>query len=364
MVTATFIADGYLVYATVQGLLYIHMLPTYDVMCQYLIDSGIQSLCYVGEGKFLVGGSGHYLYLWSNLYLWSIKGAPESNPEGKIESHIDGTKFICYIEGSFFTSGGDNVIHKGSVSPFAVELKSQSLKSPVKALMTTKSVKGEGDPTVLLYAGLENGCIKVFDAQLRSMFMTEPLDGAILSLQLNRQKDVVLGMTVDGEIHMYETSTLSFISTQSIFHITQDHLLTVFFIEKLQLLVAVERRTIKFYKAASCSLIDEWFYMFKSDIRLAAKSDDDRFLILGDGDGKLCLFDLQKPIEQRFALGVPSHRPEYGIHFILYTTGLSEQQQVITCSAEREMKIWTREGGKFLKKFNLAAVASMQLFDP
>ncbi len=354
-VVAMFSCDSYLVYATGRGLLYIHLVPTYELLYQFLIDSGILSLCYLKDGHFLVGGANQF------LYMWTIKGQAEKNPEGKIECHAEGTRLIAYNgSGVFFTAGSDNAIYRGTIEPFAIDRKGQPGKVPINTLEICKTAKGEAPATGIVLAGLANGVISVYDSSLNLLNTVTQNEGSIISLNSMNTKESFLSGSSDGEINIFDTATFVATSTLTIFHITQEDIIAVLLFEKQSLLIGVEKHCIRIYKPNSCSLLDEWLYIFKADIRTAVKSSDETSLLLGDSEGKLCVFDMARPAEQRFALGIPSHRAEYGISFILFTTGgMGHHQHLITCSAEREVKVWSRDSCKFIKKYNLAAVASM-----
>jgi len=354
-ITAVFMTPEYLVYATEQGLLFIHSIKTFLLVYQYLLDSGILSLCYAKDGKFLVGTR------ISSIYLWSIKGTPEKNPEAKIEGHMDGTKKIVCVDGNvFFSIGFDNSLVKGFVEPLNLDKRISLGKQRVRQIEATKFKKEDKTESIIVILGFDNGHVKIFDDNLNLLSTLTNFENPIVSLQALKAKEHFMSVSTDGEINIYNDNARELLTSLSIFHINQEELREVFLYEKTNLLVSIEKNNIRIYKPGSCSLLDDWIYLFKTDIKIAVKSSDDSYLIICDNDCRLCIFDMLKPVEQRFALGIPSHRHEYGISFILSTISTQEMHaHLITCSGEREVKVWTRDSCKFVKKFNLSAVASI-----
>lgn len=354
-VIALFSCDGYLVYATSRGLLHIHLVPTYELAYQYLIDTGVLSLCYIREGHFLLGGAGPY------IYMWTVKGAAENNPVGRIDSHSEGTKKIVYdpTGGAFYSVGGDNAINRGTIEPFTVEVRGQPGKVPVNSL-EIQAGKSQKPGDVLVLAGLANGTILVHDATLGLLRTISQSESSIITLNSMRTKDAFLSGSADGEINVFSATTLQPTAAMTVFHITQEDIVAALLCERFSLLIVVERRCIRIHQLASCAFLDEWLYIFKADIRTAAVSKDEASLLVGDAEGKLCVFDLTKPVEQRFALSVPSHRAECSIGFILHTSGSGDKlHHLITCSGERELKVWSRDTCKFIRKYNLTSIASI-----
>lgn len=354
-VTVMMLKENYLIFATSIGMLYIYLLPTYELLYEYFLNFEVISLAYLKEGKFLLGGKN------SMIFLWSAKATPDKNPEEKIEGHIDSTNIIIAVADKFFSTGKDSIILKGSLSPLRIEKKSEVFPKEIISLVASKNSKVSGVNSILLFAGFTKSIIKILTIELEVLSTIEPNLANIISLQIINQNDQeqLMCSSSDGEVSFFDSNTFALLGELSLFHINQGNIFTVIFVAKHSIVICVEKRVIRFYKPSSGLLIDEWLYILKADIILAVVSDDERFLLVSDCDCKLCVFDMQKPIEQRFALGIPSHRPDYGINFILYTIGPGEQQ-LITCSGEREIKIWTRDTCKFIKKFSLSAIASIQ----
>lgn len=344
-VTAVFFEENYLVFSTSLNMLWIFSAPSFELISQSYVKNGIMSLCYSQNGEFLLGESLNSIQLWSAF--------DKNNPKCVIEGHLDGTKLITYYDGNFFSIGGDNLILKGSITPFAITKKSSAFKSEIQNLLILKT------EIPALFVVLNGGEIQMLDFEFNQLKNIDLGLTHLLSVKIvkeNNQYQLMCSST-DGTIKFYDCSTLTQSNSYSVFRINQGKLLFVLY--ACSYIISIEKRKIRFFKLDSPFTIDEWHYLFKSDINIAKISQNGKYLIIADTNRKIIMFDLEKPVEQRFALDIPSHRPEIGINFILYSQGLTDQKPILlTCSSEREIKIWTRSTCKFIKKFDISTVAS------
>lgn len=354
---AAFSTDAHFVYATEQGLMCIHSLSTHELLSQYFFASGVLVLCHAKDDMFLVGGKS------DPVFLWRIAGDPARNPGNKLKEHISGAHKIACVNDTFFVVGNNNALYKGTLEPFKIVAKNSLLKAKITNLEAIRVKGGSSeDGRVLVLVGVVTGSIAVLDSDLKEVVCTIEGEKELISIcSLRKHEESFASITIDNEISIYDASTLALKKSFSIFRVNQDELKQVFILEEAQVIVSVERRVIRSYKLKKHELIDEWLYMFKADIVLAAKSLDGRRLLVGDRDGRLCVFRLQGELQQRHALCVPSHKKGLNINFILATSSdLDICSYLITCSQEREVKVWSRDSCKFMKKFNLASVASKE----
>lgn len=354
-VTAAFLTEDYMVYATEECLLYIHMLATYELAFQYLVESGVSALCYTKEGKFLIGGS-------TNLVLlWSIKGAPEENPVDKLDVQGNNVKKIIYFDNFVYLVVGEVTLCKCTVEPLEVKKETEIMEDTIVALEVTRA-KNESYNygSTLVIVGLSLGSIFIFDSELENLIKVVNMEKGIVSLHaLPKFDDSFISVSVDGDITMYSNTTIAPTRSFSIFRVDQEELQEVFVQEDVARIFSVENNVVRIYNWETRALIDEWLYTFKSKIRRAAKSPNNKFLLVADTQSRVCLFNIQKELRQRYALKIPSHKRQRQISFILSTRELSGSASfLITCSAEREIKVWQRDNCEFVKKFNLSSVAS------
>jgi len=350
-VIAAFITNEYFVYASKQGFLYIHLLTTHELLFRYFIASGILVLCYTKNNLFLVSGEA------ASVFLWRIN---TKNPENVLKDHTTGAHKIVYINDTFFLVGNNNTLYKGVLKPFEKVAKNSVVKTKINNLEALR-VKDEDSSRVLLLVGLITGSIVIFDSDIKEIIYTIEGDKELMSIySLNDSEGGFASITIDNEIKIYDSKTLALTKSFSIFRVDQDELKQVFILEEMKIIVSIERRIIRIYKLKKCELVDEWLYMFKEDIVIAVKSFDDKYLLIGDNDGRVCIFNMAGELKQRHANNTPSHKKECSINFILTTSGdLDVHAYLITCSQEREVKVWSRDNCKYIKTCNLTSIASI-----
>ncbi len=350
-VVAALLEDNVLVWGTSLGIIAAVYIPELRPMGKAFVEPGIAGMCYAGEGKVLLASEK------GALYLWPILDHVGPAPEASVEAHEDGAIFVAAQDKVFFSAGKDQTICRGTISPLAVDARSVKLERPITAFLIAKNSRGETTRSTLVFAGQANGIVKIFNSDLHWLVNVQHGEERIVSLQVSAQKEYVMSVSSDGAIKVLDLNYYTCISDLSIFDVTESDLISALFAEGSGLLVGVEGRTMRFYKMYSCTLIDTWTHVFSAGIRVACKSADDKFLLIGDKDGHLCVYNIHKSIEQRASLGVPSHRPDCVINHLVYTTNLPGDQRIMSCSGEREIKIWGRDNGKFIKKYSLASIA-------
>eukprot|EP01022_Parablepharisma_sp_SALTPOND_P021957 TRINITY_DN438_c0_g1_i1.p1 TRINITY_DN438_c0_g1~~TRINITY_DN438_c0_g1_i1.p1 ORF type:complete len:1370 (-),score=126.39 TRINITY_DN438_c0_g1_i1:2818-6927(-) len=351
-VVAVLMEANNLIWATSLGMLYVFAMPEYKLVQKNYIEFGIDAVCYAGDSRILIA-SGKY------LYLWRIESSDTKNPEFSLESPQGGTTFLTILGTNFYAVGKDNSISKGTVNSTGLTLEKKTAKfdKPITAFLAVNNPRGEGIRSTLIFTGHASGIVKIFGVDLHWLVNLQHGDDKILSLQPSSLKGHVISLCSDGGVKIFDMNYYTTVSDLSIFDVAQDNLVGALFVESAGILVAVETHLIRFYKISSCSLHETWHHPFSSPIKALQKTKDDKFLLVGDEAGHVVVFNIQKTLEQRVALGMPSHRPESPVNFLLCTTNLSGEQHLVSCSGEREVKIWGRDTGRFIKKYSLSAVA-------
>jgi len=354
-ITAAFLTDDYLVYATEGNLLYIHTLTTYELVFQYSIEFGVYTLCYAKEGKFLLGGD------MNVVCVWTIDGPAEENPIQQLSVHAKYVKKIIYFDDIFYLIAGDTTLCKCGMKPLEVEKETKIMQDTIITLEVTKAKNGPFNyDSILVLVGLSLGSIFVFDSKLKDVIKVIDTEKTIVSLHaLPKFDDSFINVSSDGDITIYSNTTITPIRSFSIFRVEQEELKEVFVEKEVPRMFSVESNMIRIYNWETHALIDEWLYMFKSKICFTAKSPNDKFLLTADTGSRLCLFNIQKELRQRHALKIPAHKRKEQIAFILSTPETPESRSyLITCSIEREIKMWVRDTCEFIKEFNLSSIVS------
>jgi len=350
-IIAVCLEGNYLACGTILGMFYVYSYPGFRLIYKEYIAGGIDGIGYIEASRFLIA-SGKY------FYIWKIDNSPDTkNPEASIESNSEGTVFLTIQNNTFYAASKDNTVSKGTLTPLQFEKKTTKLEKPITAFLVANNMRGEGNRSVLVFTGHSHGVIKIFGNDLHWLVNIQHGDERIVSLQVSHLKEQVISVCADGCIKILDMNYYTSVSDFSIFDVTQEELVSAIYMENTGLLITIEDHAIRFYKLLSTTYMENWLYPFSSSLKVSQKSKDEKAICVGDGSGHLLVFTISKIVEQRIALGIPSHRIESPINFLLLTTALAGDQNLITCSGEREIKIWSRDTGRFIKKYSLASVA-------
>jgi len=349
-------------WATAIGMIYVYSMPSYVLVSKVYMENEVSVICFTVNSKLLIASD-------NSLYLWSPE---ESKMESKLTLNEVGIGFLSVFGSFFYAAGKDNILYKGTISPLSIQKKTNDLEKTITALLVIANPHGEDTQSTLVFTGHHTGTINVFDAELMWITKIRYGDDTVVSLQNYPLKEYIISIQSEGGIKIIDTNYYDIVNDLSIFDVNQEKLLAGFFLESRENLVVAESQALKFYKLSSYSLLETWYHPFKARITCAYKANNNKYLLIGDKEGHIIVYNIHKQLEQRVSLRMashraesprmPSHRAESPIKFLLYTTSLPDEQHLLTCSTEREVKIWGRNTCRFLKKYNLDSITSTFLY--
>jgi WD40 repeat protein len=195
----------------------------------------------------------------------------------------------------------------------------------------------------------------MYDLDLNLMFQS----GADIPPALEVKKLVGLNASeclvcvADGEIVVVNSECmLETVRSGSIFSLKGEDWvdLTMLYI-KQSFLVSVETQRIEFYLAAEFKKQDSWDYFFPASLQGITKSNETGRLCVWDANSTLSFFSFASSLSAEVkSRQPPSHKKDDLIQSLEMNSG-----QVISCSLNRELRIWDSASGKFVKKYDLAS---------
>jgi len=142
----------------------------------------------------------------------------------------------------------------------------------------------------------------------------------------------------------------------SIFSLKSEDYLDMILIKSREFfLFTIERQKIEFYNASSFKRSDSWDYFFERDIVGCDKNREGSKICIWDKGGVLVLFNFLKHLDsQSKESHIPSHR-RYDPVVCIDVTEKLDSNQIISCSLDRDLRVWDRATGVFVKKYDLSS---------
>ena len=143
----------------------------------------------------------------------------------------------------------------------------------------------------------------------------------------------------------------------SIFSLKSDDYIDMILIKSREyFLFTIEKQKIEFFNANTFKRSDSWDYFFERDIVGCDKNKEGSKICVWDKGGYLTLFNFLKHLDNtQKQYNTPSHRRYDPVVCIDVTERLGDKNQVISCSLERDLRVWSRDTGLFLKKYDLSS---------
>jgi WD40 repeat protein len=145
----------------------------------------------------------------------------------------------------------------------------------------------------------------------------------------------------------------------SIFNLKSEDYLDLILIKSREFfLFTIERQKIEFFNAQTFKRSDSWDYFFERDIVGCDKNHEGSKIFVWDKGGHIVLFNFLKPLEPVTKENhIPSHRKFDPVICIDVTEKLNSNQ-IISCSLDRDLRVWDRSNGMFVKKYDLSSFTS------
>lgn len=153
---------------------------------------------------------------------------------------------------------------------------------------------------------------------------------------------------------MYKTYNLEVEKESTIFHVkSDDYIDTCLIRSKEYILFTLQKQKMEFYTVNNFKRSDLWDYFFEHDLTRCFKNREGSKIAVVDKSGALTLFNFLKHLDQSREAMVPANRRNDPVACIEITTTLPENK-ILTCSTDRDLRIFLREKGTYFKKYDLS----------
>ena len=113
----------------------------------------------------------------------------------------------------------------------------------------------------------------------------------------------------------------------------------------------------EFFSVSSFKKTDSWEYFFDADLTCCTKNFEGSKIVICDKSGFVTLFNFLKSSEQNKQPQVACNRRNDPVACIEISSQL-ETDKIISCSQDRDLRIWTKDVGTFVKKYDLSSFTS------
>ena len=102
---------------------------------------------------------------------------------------------------------------------------------------------------------------------------------------------------------------------------------------------------------------DSWEYFFKTAIVTCGKYSEGSKIVVGDKLGNLIIFNFMKGVDSTKSCQIPQNRKYDPVISIAITDDPKvddEGQLILSCSQDRDLRLWRRSDGIYIKKYDLS----------
>lgn len=239
-------------------------------------------------------------------------------------------------------------------------------KDGIKCIKVLDNVEDK-EATKILISTID-GFLELLDLDLcliSSLSVSNPNE-VIVSL-INHSLSEFLSFTKDGQITVYDQDTLNVIKEESILNLKSDDYLDLILIRsKEYILFTLEKQKMDFYTCAAFKKTDSWDYFFDYDLHFCDQNYEGSKIIICDKGGYVTLFNFLRNADPNSkGMQLSCNRRNDPVSWLEVTHGL-DQDKIISCSNDRDLRIWRKEDGAFIKKYDLSSfttdpITSMRL---
>ena len=222
-----------------------------------------------------------------------------------------------------------------------------------------------------------------------------PGDEVIRILRSGEQE--IMCFSNEGTINVLSANNLEEIKSGTIFSLKNEDYIDLLLIKSREyFLFTIERSKIEFYSASQLRRTDCWEYFFQTNIICCDKNREGSKILVGDKQCNLILFNFMKHLDTSKEKQVPANRRHDPVVSIEITTSAMKQDLaaalhpeeeeesneetiqdttpednqrrsrstrnvrggrhwIISCSQDRDLRIWNRLDGMFIKKYDLSS---------
>lgn len=201
-----------------------------------------------------------------------------------------------------------------------------------------------------------DGEVVLYDLDLKLLFSVQrhTLCEIIKIVQLSPGE--LLCFYKEGQLNVLNTLTLDELRQGSIFNLKSEDYLDLILIKSREyFLFTIERHKVEFFNGQSFKRSDSWDYFFEKEITGCDKNREGSKICIWDKGGYLILFNFLKSLDPLIKVKhIPNHRKFDPVICIDVTEKL-DSNQIISCSLDRDLRVWDRSTGAFVKKYDLSS---------
>ena len=228
------------------------------------------------------------------------------------------------------------------------------LSEPVTALKLLRTL--DESLKFKLAAGFATGTLTLYDLALnplKSITLKTPNEEVIQILNLSNTE--LLAFTKEGSISIMNNVNLEESRSGSIFNLKSEDYIDLILIKSREFfLFTLEKQRIEFYSANTFKRTDSWDYFFERDLICCDKNKEGSKIFVSDKSGYTVLFNFLKHLDQSKENLVPCNR-RYDPVVCIEVTERLDSNSIVSCSQDRDLRIWRRDNGVFVKKYDLSS---------
>jgi len=332
------------------GLILIYNLQDFNVQKIFINKMALIDLVKVIDDKYLIQGG-----IDSKVRIWNIE---TEKVISKFQIHPHMTILMIGHKEYIFTYGYDAMLVKFNFKTKHLENSVSMLEKGGGKLTSMKIIKTTEESYKYKIATASiNGQISLFDLNLkilRSVNGKIQMNEEVISI-VNLSNTEFLSFTKEGTINVFDNVTLTENKQGSIFNLKSEDYIDLILIKSREyFLYTLEKQKIEFYSATSFKKTDSWDYFFERDLICCDKNKEGSKIFVADKLGVTVLFNFLKLLDQSKENLVPCNR-RYDPVVCIDVTDKLDSNSIISCSQDRDLRIWNRENGIFIKKYDLSS---------
>eukprot|EP00347_Sterkiella_histriomuscorum_P005755 403355392 len=327
------------------GLMLIYNIIDYTVVKVFVNKFSIIDSIKIIDDKYIITAG-----IDPKIKIWNLE---TEKTISEFDAHQYSTLIMSFHKEFIFSYGYDMRLMKYNFKDKKLECQ-QLMESSVTAMKLLKTL--EESYRHKLAVGFLNGQILLYDLNLLPLknIQVKSVNEEIIQL-INISNTEFLCFTKEGSISILNNSTLEESKQGSIFNIkSEDYIDLILIKSKEYFLFTLERQKIEFYSASTFKRTDSWDYFFERDLICCDKNKEGSKIFVSDKAGYTILFNFLKNLDQTKENLVPCNR-RYDPVVCIEVTERLETNSIISCSQDRDLRIWRRDNGVFIKKYDLSS---------
>lgn len=270
------------------------------------------------------------------------------------QCHKTDWSILIWFYEYFFSTGSDKRLVKFNIDKEKIDRVYRS-KENITTIRILENLE-DREASKILIATL-HGYLELLDFDLEIISsLTVPQPNELIVSLINHSLSEFLTFTKDGQITVYDQETLSVIKEHSILNLKSDDYLDLILIRsKEYILFTLEKQKMDFFTWAAFKKTDSWDYFFDEDLHHWEQNYEGSKIIISDKGGYVTLFNFLRNADPNSkGMQLSCNRRNDPVACLEITNGL-DQDKIVSCSNDRDLRIWKKNDGSFLKKYDLSS---------